>query len=198
MRPGSILATCLALSFMVFSAPSTMAQNKFATASPKPGSGSGGAPAPGWPPHPGSIVNVEIDSSSSNATGVPSGETVFFYQVPANRMLVVTNVDIAAGDYFQVGQAKGFMVNWSLVEMNNGNVIAVKRSNRLFAGMARLTSFEVLVTGSDARRFSCSSYHSPVGLVFRPGTTVALRYDNPAPGALGSVNASLTGYLAAP
>lgn len=109
---------------------------------------------PLWPPHPSQIVNLTNPVRDGQSVGFCVRKNVFapLYEVPKDRYLVVTDLVVEEWDRDQAGYI-------FLVQEKRGDFL-MKLDNK-FVGLA-----------------APGPYHSEVGLVFDPGSTLGLWYPN--------------------
>lgn len=154
---------CLSIAYLASSPASTAQGSPFALPS-----------ASDWPPHPKRIVNIATDV---DFTSVAANTPIPVFDVPRNRWLVITNMEIQLKN---VGNGAFFPNRSTTVAQSLGGTSTVKLpagtiGTWIFAGGGNETG----------------PYSSPVGLKFMPGSQVTVA--NAFTSFAGTVTA--TGYL---
>lgn len=128
-----------------------------------------------WPPHPSQIINLTNHVRDGQSVGFCVRKNVFapLYQVPKDQWLVVT--DLVVEEW--IPEEAGYI----FLAQEKGGDFTMKLDNK-FIGLS-----------------APGPYHSQVGLVFEPGSTLGLWYPNRGGSDIFPkeilVEFAITGYL---
>jgi len=108
-------------------------------------------PMEAYPPHPSSIVNFDTNDPMSNGDSIAvlAGEHAALYQVPPDKYFVLTRA---------FGQVTGNIAPYQVIVEDDGGFLTSKIRGTVLAHEENSAEFDL--------------DFGPVGLVFRPGTSV--------------------------